>query len=61
MGLNSESEVTKSMVRVRRSISWDPELLAKVDRLIKEDYHFNSRSHFVDVVIREYLTEREKA
>ena len=43
------------MTRVRRSISFDSELLEEIDKIVKEDYHFKDRSHFIEIAAREYL------
>ena len=60
MGLNSESKIpSHDMTRVRRSISFDPELLTWVDKTVAEDYHFKDRSHFIEVLIREYKNQIE--
>ena len=61
MGLNNESTHSRNMARDRRSISFDPELLKWVDSHVEGDYHFKDRSHFIEVLIREYRAKIEKA
>ncbi len=48
------------MPRVHRSISCDPELLEWVDKKVEEYYNFEDRSHFIEILIREYKEKIEK-
>jgi len=48
-----------NMARVRRSISFNPELLERIDTYVKEHYEYKDRSHFIEVIVRRYF-EREK-
>jgi len=62
MVLNKEhSETNTDMPRIRRSISFDQDLLEWVDKQVEADYHFKDRSHFIEVLIREYRDRIEKA
>jgi len=42
------------MPRVRRSISFDENLLNWIDQHVEEKYEYKDRSHFIEVLIRRY-------
>lgn len=54
MVLNNESTPIQDMPRVRRSISFEKDLLDWIDKQVEDDYHFKDRSHFIEVVVKEY-------
>lgn len=41
--------------KVRRSISFDKDLIHLIDKFVLEDYHIKDRSHFVEVASKELL------
>ena len=51
---------TPNMPRERRSLSFDPQLLEKIDKHVEEKYEYKDRSHFFEVLARRYFEKLDK-
>lgn len=57
--LNMVQQELETKPRIRRIISFDEALLEWVDKRVESDYHIRDRSHFIEVLIREYKEKIE--
>ena len=49
------------MIRVRRSISFDPELLEWINKIVEEKVEYRDRSHLIEIAITRFREETETA
>jgi hypothetical protein len=47
-------EKDPNMVRIRRSISFDEELLKWIDKQVNNDYRYKDRSHLIEILARQF-------
>ena len=58
--LNMVQEENVSMTKIRRSISFDEELLEWIDHYVNTHYEYKDRSHFVEVLVRRFKDNVEE-